>query len=320
MSIEAGMTIGEYEMESALMNAGGLVKSVEDVRLMAATAVGAVLAGSYTIEPRAGNSPNGEVVYYHDSLTGGTYNALGMPNKGLVDVAANLNEMIDIAHDHGKPFILNFAPVTSDPRAEVMLLAEILADAKVETLDAIELNASCPNVITEDGSRKELLSHHPGLLGEVLHELSDIGVTRVPFETLMVRISPFRRQADAVGLAQVVRDTFTNVVSAFNTFPGGVPLDATGRQILQVPGGAGGRSGAAMTCIAEEQTIWLANARDTIGGDFDIVGSNGVVDGASMKRRLELGASAVSATTAFWEARSWGEAANTILQEYAALI
>ena len=302
------------------MIAGGLVKTVEDVRLMAATAVGAVLAGSFTLEPRAGNSPNGEVVYYHDLSTGGTYNSLGMPNKGLVEVAASLNEMIDIAHDHGKPFILNFAPVTSDPRAEVIRMAKVLSAAKVENLDAIELNASCPNVVTEDGSRHELLSYHPSLLGEVLYELSDIGVNEVPFETLMVRISPFRQRSDALDLAKVFQETFTNAVSAFNTFPGGVPLDPAGRQILQVPGGAGGKSGAAMTASAEEQTVWLAEARAHIGADFDIIGSNGVIDGETMKKRLDLGASAVSATTLFWESRSWGEAANRILQEYSELV
>ena len=37
----------------------------------------------------------------------------------------------------------------------------------------------------------------------------------------------------------------------------------------------------------------------------------------AMRRRMKnFGASAVSATTLFWESNSWGEAANKILEEY----
>ena len=37
------MHIGEYELVSPLMNAGGVVKTLEDVNKMAQTGVGAVL-------------------------------------------------------------------------------------------------------------------------------------------------------------------------------------------------------------------------------------------------------------------------------------
>lgn len=107
------MKIGNYELESPLFNAGGVVKTVENVRMMASTGVGAVLLGSYTLEPRVGNSPNGETVYYHDRAAGTTYNSLGMPNKGIKEVARDLPEMIKIAHDLGKPVVLNVAPVSS---------------------------------------------------------------------------------------------------------------------------------------------------------------------------------------------------------------
>jgi dihydroorotate dehydrogenase len=306
------MQIGNYELDSPLINAGGVVKSVEDVRLMAQTAVGAVLAGSYTLEPRAGNSPNGETVYFHDTCTGTTYNSLGMPNKGMEAVAAELQEMIDIAHDHGKPFILNFAPVTDNPVGEVNTLAEILARAKVEELDAIELNASCPNVVTPNGGRHELLSHHPKLLAEVLFELSDISVNEVPFKDLLVRISPFREKADVGTLTRRLQEVGVSAVSAFNTFPGGKPLDKARQPILQVPGGIGGQSGAGMRSAAERQTTWLAEAN----GNFEIIGSNGIIDGRSMKRRLDIGATAVSASTLFYEAENWGRAVDRVLREY----
>jgi len=59
------MAIGEIQLESPLMNAGGLLKTVADVEMMARTALGGV-SGSFTLDGRVGNSPGGETVYYHD--------------------------------------------------------------------------------------------------------------------------------------------------------------------------------------------------------------------------------------------------------------
>lgn len=306
-------------MESPLMNAGGLVKSVKDVRLMAETPVGAVLAGSYTLEPRVGNSPNGEQVYYHDGITGITYNALGMPNKGLREVAKELPEMIKIAHDNGKPFILNLAPVSTDPLSEIVEMGKVLEEAGIDNLDGIELNASCPNVVTADGGRHSLLSHSPGLLQQVAFELSDIGANEVPFGTLLVRISPLLAEEDARKLVISLQQSGVNVISAFNGFGGGTPLDEQGNPRLQVPGGIGGKSGSGMSSQAEKQTAWLVAARNDTKANLEIIGSNGVTNAETMKRRLDLGVAAVGATTLFWESRRWGEAASKLLEDFAQL-
>jgi dihydroorotate dehydrogenase len=311
------MHIGKYELQSPVINGGGLVKTVEDVRQMARTSVGAVMPGSYTLDQRIGNSPNGEVTYYHDEHSGVTYNSRGLPNPGMEYVAENFSEMASICHDYGKPLILNFAPVTSRPRIEVRAMAGMLVRGGVEYVDAIELNASCPNVVTEDGGRHELLCHDTAHLWEVLGDLRDITRQYLPVGSLIVRISPFRSKQEVKDVARVVGEMEIDAVAAFNTFPGGIPTDSSGRPILQVPGHAGGKSGPGMRQKAEKQTRWLAEARDSGNYTFNIIGSNGIASGESMASRLALGAAAVSATTAFWEARSWGDAANRLLMEYA---
>lgn len=313
------MQIGSFETESPVMNAGGVVKSVEDVRRMAQTGVGAVIAGSYTLEPRIGNGPNGETVYFHDDSTGVTYNSLGMPNKGIEEAASELPEMIRIAHDLGKPFILNVAPVSNNPSLEIIEIFGILSHAGIVELDGVELNAGCPNVVTEDGGRHELLSHHPDMLGETLLELHDISSNELRIGNMMVRISPFRDRSDAENLARLLAEIHVDTVSAFNTFPGGVPVTESGAHILQVPNGAGGQSGPGKAALAEEQTEWLTTARTEAGASFDIIGSNGVYDAESMRRRLELGATAVSLTTLFYESTSWNGAVNALLSDYAQL-
>jgi dihydroorotate dehydrogenase len=313
------MKIGMYDLESPLMNAGGVVKSVEDVRQMAQTGVGAVLAGSFTLEPRIGNSPNGETVYYHDEETGITYNSLGIPNAGLTEMAVDVKEMQKIAHDHGKPFILNFAPMGDDPVEQVIRLSEVLDKAGVTELDGLELNASCPNVVTEDGGRHEMLSHHPEKLGAAVLELSDIAANEIRIGTLIVRVSPLKEPDDAWPLVASLKDAGADAVAAFNTFPNGKPLNVNGDPILQVSGNVGGQSGAGMQHAAEIQTGFVAHARNDLAPSMEIIGSNGITTGEALKRRIDLGASAVSASTIFYQSRRWGEAVDKVLNEFAEL-
>ncbi len=54
---EANYRIGHLDnLESPWGNAGGVIKTVEDVAHMAATGVGWIEAGSYTLEARKGNA------------------------------------------------------------------------------------------------------------------------------------------------------------------------------------------------------------------------------------------------------------------------
>ncbi len=59
---------------------------------MSETPVGAILGGSFALDDRPGMGPNGEVVYYHDPVSGITYNVLGMPGKGI-RISLNLENL-----------------------------------------------------------------------------------------------------------------------------------------------------------------------------------------------------------------------------------
>src|SRR4051812_34312319 len=61
-----------------LMNAGGMVKTLEDFIQAHAAPTGAVLAGSYTIEERAGNPGGTYLGTDHYSI-----NAMGLPGPAL---------------------------------------------------------------------------------------------------------------------------------------------------------------------------------------------------------------------------------------------
>ncbi len=168
-------------------DAGGVVKKPEDLERMVKTGVGWAEGGTYTLEERYGNDRDpqtgefrinpetGQVVriYHYNSRTGETHNSLGMPNKGADRVLEDIPGMINVADAHGKPFVANVAPVSNDPVAESQELVRRFYEAGV---DAVILNAGCPNVVTEGGGRHEILSRNPEALGKVLVGLGEIGV------------------------------------------------------------------------------------------------------------------------------------------------
>ena len=309
------MEIGGIEIESPLINGGGVVKTVEDVALMCNTGVGGVEVGSYCLEPRIGNSPNGEVVFHHDLNTGLTTNALGMPGQGTKVLADELPEMLELTRSARKPLIVNIAPVSEEPEREIEDILTILdSNPSNYGISAILLNASCPNVPSGDGGRHDLLSYHPDQLINVLRVLDDFRNRSTLFSDLWVRISPFRKHGDAPMLIKACEEVGVDAISAFNTFPVG----EEGQEVLDVPRGIGGLSGRAMERRALVQTGWLMDAIHSLDARIQVVGSNGIHDGASMKRRLDLGVSAVTATTIFYEAKyGWKEAVHRPLDQLA---
>lgn len=308
------VSIGHLEyVESPWGNAGGVVRTLEDVELMAKTGVGWIEAGSYTLEPRVGDNPNGEKVYHHDSEIGGTYNSLGMPNKGLDKVEKEIPEMVKIAHAHNKKLVVNVAPVSNDPVTETQ---ELVARAYEAGADAALVNAGCPNVVTPDGRRHEILSYKPRVLMVVLRGLKAVSQKYNP---VFVRLSPFpyanghqRLQvSQALWIPGTVSAAFTP-----NTWPGHKPLNKDDEPILQVPGGIGGKSGPAMAAeSAYETRLFAQHLSDT---HVDVVSSSGIMNAAELQKRLDLGAVAAAGTTFYYESQNgWQDDTARLLTELA---
>ncbi len=309
--------IGHLEgIESPWGNAGGVVKTIEDVEHMAHTGVGWIEAGSYTLEPRVGNGPNGETVYWHDKTKGATYNSLGMPNKGMDEVEQEIPEMAEIAHAHNKKLVVNVAPVQPMPLT-IIETRELVARAQTAGADAVLVNAGCPNVVTEDGGRHELLSRDPTSLLMILAELGHMGLTQ--HSPVFLRTSPLETQEQA----QVVADSIKNsqAVSAVftpNTWPGHKPLDYYEKPILEVPNNVGGKSGPVMAGLAQVETARMMHYLKNT--NIDVVRSSGIVDGVGLKIALGSGAVAGAGTTFFYESQSgWAEDTDRLLSDLAEL-
>jgi dihydroorotate dehydrogenase len=304
--------IGHLEdIESPWGNAGGVVKTIEDVEQMARTGVGWIEAGSYTLEPRIGNSPNGETVYHHDAETGETFNSLGMPNKGMDVVQTEIPEMVRIAHAHNKKMVVNVAPVSEYPARESL---ELVTRAYEAGADAVLLNAGCPNVVTDDGGRHEILSHNPDALWSVLHALEAV---RIKFKPVFVRLSPFADLTNINALFEPMLTMSASAVFTPNTWGGNKPTNKDGKEILEVPGGMGGKSGPAVAKLAQEQAGVIADWLKDVG--IDVVLSSGVIDARGVQRGIDVGAKAVAGTTFYYESQNgWQEDTGRLLSELAA--
>ncbi|WP_163554474.1 dihydroorotate dehydrogenase [Candidatus Frankia alpina] len=288
MSALAGVAL-----EHPVMNAAGTCKSVEDVDAFARSAVAAIVVGSITRQPRTGNAGN---VYWPGRIY--SINALGLPNRGLDYYGAHLPRMVDQAHEAGKPLIVSVAGFDVGEYAEI---AEVVAGTGV---DLIELNLACPNVW--DGSaQKRIACFDPDQTAAVCTAVGDALLARaagdparrVPYG---VKISPFSDPAALAELAAALaepagRPGGPRFVTAVNTFPNALVIDAGNRPVVDVE--LAGMSGPALKPVGLGQVRQLRRLLPDI---VDVVGAGGVGEGRDVAEYLRAGAVAVQAATAFW--------------------
>jgi len=315
-------------LESPWGNAGGVVKTIEDVERMAKTGVGWIEGGSYTIEKRLGNDRDPETgefiidpqtgepikVYYHDPETGESYNSLGMPGKGIDVVETEIPEMVRIAHANHKKLLVNVAPVTSDPVSESI---ELVRRASEAGADAVVLNGGCPNVITEDGGRHEMLSTNPRALFLVLQGLRPV---TEKFRLIFLRISPRSTYEETKTILRAVEGSrAVSAVLTPNSFNVKIPT-RNGKRVLGVKGDTAGKTGPATASDTYRQAKW---AKDILSGSkIDVIRSGGIANweaggieaSEELRRSLALGVLAAG-TTFYFESADWKEDTHRLLEK-----
>jgi dihydroorotate dehydrogenase len=316
--------LGNLEVDSPWGNAGGVLKSVEDVEAMARTGVGWLEPGSYTLERRVGNAKDhgpeeaDKVVYHYNQLTGDSTNSLGMPNEGMDVVEQEIPEMARIAHASKKKLVVNVAPVSTDPIEESR---ELVARAFEAGADMVLLNPACPNIYKEDGSKHDRLSDDPKAVRAVLAGLKSITQS---YGRIGIRLAPIPNYDEMKVMIRNIQSTETvSTIWTPNTWAGNVPLDEDGAYILDTPDHAGGRSGPATAEEAYAQAVW---AKDILNGcDITLVSSGGTANneniGASASRQLrkvlQLGALGAGTTFYYQPKDGWVEDTDRLLMAIA---
>lgn len=314
-----------HTIETPLVNAAGSINGtnpeliLQEISTLADTAIGAITVGSFTVLPQAGNEAAfGGPVYYHDHTTGATYNSMGLPNIGVEAAKKLMPEILARAHDRGKPVIVSVSPTQAtrqigDPFEQIVRL---VYEMQLADVDFIEVNTSCPNVVTAGGGRKPMLGYDLEGMHELVNRIapwsgtidSKVGVKLPPYMTdeekaIVPPLAALFKKKRAFGFA----------VTA-NTIPNQIALDEAGNPILSVPEGKGGMSGPATKAVGREQLIlW----REELGDEIEIISTLGVDSGRELGMRRQLGASAASGVTFLWESNgNWGRAVTNVISDW----
>ena len=332
--------IGRMEVSWPWGNAGGVIKTYEELEAMVSTAVGWAEAGSFTIEKRYGNKKDPEtgelkidpetskplVDYYHDPVTGESGNSLGMPNPGRDELVGQIPEMNRLAATYKKEVVYNVAPVSDDPVTETQELVHSFASAGARR---VLVNGGCPNVEVpggDDEARHELLSRDADMTYLTLHGLQAV-TDRYPDLDIYYRLSPQETFSQAGRVyTNILRAGTVRAVWTPNTWPGYKPMK-DGKPALTIKGNIGGRSGPAVAEEAMEQVVWaLTSLR---GSGIDVVASSGIANSEALqlraakqlKRVLDLGAVAGAGTTFYYEIEhGWKDDTDRMLTELGSVI
>jgi dihydroorotate dehydrogenase (fumarate) len=270
------MRIGDVQIDPGIMNAAcSVAKSIDDVKALAKTPIGAITVGSITVEPRQGNP---EPRWY----TGDGYalNSFGMPNAGIEFYQEQLPSMIKLAHAAGKKLSLSIAGFNT---AEYVMLAKLADDTKV---DLLELNLGCPNISIE-GKQKPIASFDPRAINEIVE-----AVSQTASSPLLLKLSPYSNPAELQMIAGVIAKT--NKVSAVvtsNTFPNSLMLKH-GEPI--VAAGFAGFSGHNFLPIGLGQ---VRQFRKALPETIAVIGVGGIETKADVELYKQAGANGVQAAT-----------------------
>lgn len=230
--------------------------------------LGAIIAKTITLRPRAGN-PMPRIC----ETAGGMLNAIGLQNKGLEDFIEN-----KIPHfaKIDTPLIANIAGESTDDFRE---LAKAL-DGQKKVVKAIELNLSCPNI--EEGGASFMRKRE--LILEVLRTVR--GETDLP---LIAKLSP--ELGDVVEIAGDVIQAGADALSLINTLKGmAVDIVKRGPRLANVTGGL---SGPAIKPIALRYVYEVKKAYD-----IPVIASGGITTAADALEFLIVGADLLAVGTA----------------------
>lgn len=264
--LSLAVDVGGLRLRNPTMNAAGvlgmnppLLKRVYD------SGAGAVITKSIGPEPRGGHM-NPTLV----STSYGVLNAMGLPNPGADYFVDSLKSLKGL----GVPVVASFFGGDVEEFASV---AEMLSETGA---DALELNASCPNVMEELGM----------LASDCLNvERVTAAVREVTSLPLFVKLSP--NVTDIGAIAKAAEAGGADAITAVNTLKGmAIDVDFMKPVLTNVTGGL---SGPAVKPVGLRCVWEVAQAVD-----LPVIGCGGITSARDAVEYLLAGASAVEIGTA----------------------
>jgi dihydroorotate dehydrogenase (NAD+) catalytic subunit len=264
------VTLGSLELRNAIILASGTCGYGTELEgQLDFSKIGALVAKSLTLAPRAGN-PMPRVV----ECAAGMLNAIGLANVG---VEVFCREKLPALRRLPCAIIAN---VAGSAAGEYLQVVERLEDQ--EGIAGLELNVSCPNV--HAGGLE--FGRDPGVLAALVAAVRK--VTRRP---LWVKLSP--NVTDIVPLARAAEEAGADALTVCNTLIG-MRMDIERRQPV-LANLTGGLSGPAIKPVALNLVYKTAGAVK-----IPVIGCGGIETAEDALEFMLAGASAVQMGTAIF--------------------
>jgi dihydroorotate dehydrogenase (fumarate) len=264
-------------------NAAGECKSVAEVEHLARSTASAIVVGSITLLPCAGNPGN---TFNGDPLFG--LNALGLPNPGIQKLEEIGSEMVCIAHAAEKPIIVSIAGSTPEEFGELALRAQEIG------FDGIEMNLGCPNVV-DGGKRKSIISYRPELVRDCLYAVLASCSGRLFVSAKVSPMDPERLEE----IASVIKRFPVDAIVTMNTVPNCLDFNLDGTLVINTPDKTGYAGGSGRQ-VFQQALGQVQQWRNHLPKRVAVWGVGGVQTGEDVVKMLRAGASVVQVGTAYF--------------------
>lgn len=260
------MKIGKLTLQNPVMVASGTFGFGEEFKgLININRIGAIVTKSITLKPRQGNPPPRIV-----ETPSGILNSIGLQNDGIEGFIKNKLPFLE------KVKTVVIVSIAGQSPEEYEELARKLD--KIDKVNGIEINISCPNV--KGGIE---FSSEPDSTFEVVNL-----VRKKTDKTLITKLSPNVKNIDEIAIA--AEEAGTDSVSLVNTFTA-MAIDVQ-TKTPKLGNIVGGLSGPAIKPIAL-RIVWEIARKIKI----PVIGIGGIMDYKDALEFIIAGASAVQVGT-----------------------
>jgi dihydroorotate dehydrogenase (NAD+) catalytic subunit len=267
-SVELSVNIGSLKLKNPVLLASGTVGYGNEIaQLTDINKLGGIVTKSLSLMPRKGNPPQRIV-----ETPSGMLNAIGLANVG---VEVFIKEKIPFLKELNTTLICNIAASSIEEYVECV---KILTSE--ETIQAFEINVSCPNV-REGGL---IFGNDLTSVGRITEQVR--AVTKKP---VIIKLSP--NVPKISDFAEVVKKEGGDAVSAINTLVG-ASFDIYTRK-PKIKNVTGGLSGPAIKPVAIAKVLEIKR-----NVDIPIVGLGGIMNWKDAAEFMIAGATAIQVGTA----------------------
>lgn len=265
--IDLSVNVGPIKLRNPILVASGTVGYGNEIaEFIDLSKIGGIVTKSLSLRPRKGNPPQRIV-----ETPAGMLNAIGLQNVGVEEF---LKEKIPFLKKYSTTLICNIAASTVDEYVECTRLL-----TSEESIDAFEINVSCPNV--KEGGLQ--FGNDPSAVGLITGRVK--AVTNKP---VIVKLSP--NVSYISEFAKVVKEEGGEAVSAINTLVGTAFDIKTKKPKLHNV--FGGLSGPAIKPIALAKVLEIKQKVD-----IPIIGIGGIMNWKDVIEFMIAGSSAVQVGT-----------------------